>query len=369
MDIFKFTNPTAPTKMERGVIINGLKSKLWVERYRQAGEFKLVGPVRLGLQQLLPIGAFVSHVDTSEVMIVEDHEINEDRDKESMISISGRGFEAFFENRVVGSNKTLPFNTGVTDYTLTAGYLWIQARDLIQNHVLASLLIDDDNEIPYLQVIAQAATSGTSIQRSVQQGELYSRLMELLEIEDLGIRVFRPGPLNPAGSSSVDMSVVIHKGIDRSASLVFSYDSGEVESADYLWSSRLLKNCALVSGKWIQVLVDHAAVGMARRMLFVDANDIDNTYSVAPTGGDLTNVQNAMQQRGILALAGQKSVDITKIDVSKKAGRAVYRRDYQVGDTIMVDGDYNATSKRVVSEYVEIEDENGASGYPTLAPI
>lgn len=369
MDIFKFHNPTSPTKMERGEIINGIKSKLWIERFRPAGEFKLVADVRTGIKETLPIGTFISHVDTSEVMIVEDHEINDDRDEQSLISITGRGFESFFENRVVGSNRLLPHSSGVTDYTLAAGYTGIQARDLIRNHIYASLLIDDDNEIPFVEVIDQAGAVGTSIQRTIKQGELYARLMEVLEINNLGIRIFRPGPSSPLTPGDVDLAVVIHKGTDRSADLVFSYDTGEIKKADYLWSSRKLKNCALVSGKWVQVLVDNAATGMNRRMMFVDASDIDNTYSTAPTSTNLTNVQNAMQQRGILALAGQKSIDITNIEVSKETGRAVYRRDYEVGDTIMVDGEYNATATRVVSEYVEIEDENGALGYPTLAPV
>lgn len=369
MDIFKFHNPTAPTKMEQGEIVNGLKSKMWIERYREAGEFKLVGDIRTGIRELLPIGTFISHTNTSEVMIVEDHEINDDRDEASVISITGRGFEAFLENRVVGSNRTLPHNSGVTDYTLTAGYTGVQARDLIRNHIYASLLNDDDNEIPFVEVIDQAGAVGTSIQRSVKQGELYDRVMQILEIENLGLRIFRPGPNSPLIAGDTDLAIVIHKGTDRSASLVFSYDTGEIKKADYLWSSRPDRNCALVSGKWVQVLVDNAATGIDRRMMFVDASDIDNTYSTAPTSTNYTNVQNAMQQRGILALAAQKEVDISNIEVSKESGRAVYRRDYEVGDTIMVAGDYNATSKRVVSEYVEIEDENGAIGYPTLAPV
>ncbi len=41
MDLFRFLNPTAPTRLEQGEIINGLTSIMWIERYREAGEFTL----------------------------------------------------------------------------------------------------------------------------------------------------------------------------------------------------------------------------------------------------------------------------------------------------------------------------------------
>ncbi len=42
MDIFKFINPVHPTKLDQGQLINGLKSKLWIERYRDvSNEFEL----------------------------------------------------------------------------------------------------------------------------------------------------------------------------------------------------------------------------------------------------------------------------------------------------------------------------------------
>ncbi len=44
-------------------------------------------------------------------------------------------------------------------------------------------------------------------------------------------------------------------------------------------------------------------------------------------------------------------------------------KTYDVGDIITVDGEYNATTTMRISEYVEIEDETGDSGYPTFSEI
>lgn len=365
MDIFKFKNPTYPFKMEQGEIINDLKSKLWIERYRPAGEFKLIAEARSGIKEKLPIGSFISHTNTSEVMIVEDHEINDDRDKETEIAVTGRGLETYFSNRVVGSNVTFPVSTGVKDYPIAAGYSWVQARDLLQSHIYASILIDDDNAIYHTLVFHDVPGTGTSVARSIKEGDLYVRFLELLENDQLGVKIARPGSWYPASTTS--LSVVIHKGVDRTDDVVFSYDSGEIKSADYLWSNRKIKTAAVISGKWVKTFYSIGGVGYNRRVMYVDASDIDNSLTAAPTGATLTNIVNYMQYRGWLALMAQKDVVLVKAEPDKETGNMKYRDDFNVGDLIMVSGDYSEATAMVVSEYVEIEDENGFTGYPTLS--
>lgn len=364
MDIFKLKNPTHPLKMEQGEIINDLKSKLWIERYRPAGEFKLVADAKSGIRERLPVGSFISHTDTAEVMIVEDHEINDDRDTESDISVTGRGFDTYLSQRVVGSNVTFPVSTGVSDLQLAAGYTWVQAQDLLRFHIYASSLIDDDNALPYVQIFHDVPGVGTSVARSIKEGDLHVRLLELLEVDQLGVKIARPGLWYPA--SGADLSLVIHKGVDRTASVVFSYSTGEIQSADYLWSNRKVKNAAVISGKWVKTFVSIGGTGYDRRVMHVDASDIDNSLSAAPTGITLTNIIAYMQYRGFLALAAQKDVVLVKAEPAKETGSMKYRDDFNVGDRIMVSGDHDQAAPMIVSEYVEIEDENGVVGYPTL---
>lgn len=364
MDIFRFHNPTHPLKMEQGEVINDIKSKMWIERFRPAGEFKIVAEARSGIREKLPIGSFISHIDTSEVMIVENHEINDDRDKETEISVTGRGFESYFSNRVVGSNVTFPVTTGVKDFALGVNYSWLQAKYLLEHHLLASLLLDDDNALPYFTVLNEASGAGVSVDRSVPEGDLYDRLVELLEIDQLGIKIARPGPWYPA--SGVNLSAVIHKGTDRSADVVFSYDTGEIARADYLWSNKKAKNAAVISGKWVKTFITLGNVEYDRRVMYIDASDIDNSLTAPPTGGTLTSIVNYMQYRGYVALAAQKDVTLVNAEPAEQGGRMKYRDDFFVGDTIMVSGDYEEATAMLVTEYVEYEDENGVGGYPTL---
>lgn len=365
MDVFKFNNPTAPTKLESGQIINGLKSKLWVERYRDPGEFELVANAQTGLRELLPLGTLISHTESTEVMIVENHEISDAKDKEPEIKVTGRGFETYFDQRVVGSNKTFPSIKAASDLILDPANTWDQALALLEAHLLASELIDDDDALPYLQILNTVVGTGVVEERILKRGSLYARLMEILKVENLGIKIVRPGTWSPVVGTP-DIAAVIHKGVDRSDEIIFSYDTGEITSADYLWSIKKLKNAALITGKWVETVVTGAEAEYDRRWMHVEANDIDETYEVEPEGVDLDNIVAAMQQRGLEALAAQDDVAITKAEVARDAAKSTYRTDFDVGDLITVSGGYNETAKQRISEYVEIEDENGMQGYPTL---
>lgn len=370
MDIFRFTNPENPIKMQYGEIILGIKSKLWVERYLEAGEFKFTGPVSAGLKDKLPIGSYISHINTPEIMIVENHEINEEEGQEPEITITGRSFETITDQRAVGFNKDgFPRIEPAATYEMGADHIWNQVVTLVNNHIVGSYLHDDKYEIPYVSTISSVLGTGVSISRSLDPGSLYDHILELLKLENLGIKVIRPGVQSPFGVNSDHTCLMIHKGVDRQTSVIFSHDNGDIVSADYLWSSIPNKNVALVRSNWAEVLVDinpEGTLGIDRRMMFVDASDIDQDLEAAPTGTDATYLEYLLTVRGYQAIANANSVVLTKAEVSPNIRSAIYRRDYDVGDIVTVSGDYNEVSTMRVIEYVETEDETGEVGYPTL---
>lgn len=363
MDIFKFNNTTNQMRMDSGEIINDIKSIMWVERYRDAGEFTIVAPVNSDVRSKLSIGSFISHMNTTEIMIVENHEIKDSSSSESNVTITGRSFETILESRVVGANIASPHSGTLVDFPIAAHPTWEQAVILILSHMGASVLNTDDS-IPYIQTTSSVTGTGVSIPRAIKRGSLYSAVMDLLAIDNLGIKSLRP-----VIGSNPNTVINIHKGVDRSNTVIVSHGSGEIETADYLWSNKKLKNAALVTGKWVEILVyaPSTAKNYNRRMMFVSASDIDQDYTSAPTGSDLTTVVNGLTQRGYEALASQKSMAITNADVSREARKHIFRKDYDLGDLVTIQGDYNERTVMRVTEYVESEDETGASGYPTLS--
>jgi hypothetical protein len=371
MDIFKFLNPTNAMKMEQGQIVNDLKSKMWIERYGKEGEFTLTGEANSGLRDILPEGTFISHVDTDEIMIVENHEIDSTRDTEAEIKITGRSFETLLEQRVSEPPRAYPFVDGSQDYEIAADEPHQQIVTFIKKLITAGSVFYADDAIPYVTVYTWLPNGTIADELLIEHGETgLETAHKLLNGEGLDLRAYRPGPLSRTDAAIPDdhTTLAVHSGTDRSATAVLSYDLGEIENAQYFFSQKPFKTMAVVQGKWVGVRVSLPGTytGKDRRMLFVDGTGMDDLYNVAPTGAALTKIQTAMARRGLQVLNAQKEVNLVNVNVSKEGTHLTYRKDYHVGDIIMVNGEYNTSAPFRVSEYVEIEDENGVSGYPTL---
>jgi len=360
MEVFKFNPGADPTVLEQGEVINNATSIMWVERYRDAGEFEIVAKLSSGLGSFLPIGTFLSHADTMEVMIVENQEINEDQPSDPDIKITGRSLETYLENRITGTNQARASST-YTEYLLAAGFTWTQAVKLINDHIVSTSNAGD--QLGNVLATTIVTGTGTSEARSLKRGPVYNDLLEILAVDDLGIRNVRR---NTFGGNSAQTIMDVYKGVDKSAKVIFSWKAGDIDGADYFWSGRVIKNSAMVVGRYINTVVDLGPTKYDRKMMVVDGSDIDGSLTAPPTGTALTTVISKMVTRGRQALAKQSLITITRADISDVA-KYRYRRDYNMGDIISLDGNFGQIAKMRVVEYVEIEDENGESGHPTLS--
>ena len=368
MDLFRFRHPGAPTKMQDGEFILPRTSTTWIERYRDAGEFTVVGSAYSGLRSQMPIGSFISHTDTDEIMMVETHQIKDDGVSEPAITITGRSIEApLLENRIVGND--MPYNPTdgdeIPDYVINNWNTWDQAKILIENHIVASKIEHDwRSAIPYIRVTTAITGSqpGTKEKRTIARGPIYAEVVKILDVDKLGIKIKRPR------DGMTDTTIYIHRGNDRSRTVVFSMASGDIVNADYLWSNRKAKNVALVVGKWLRVVVDPSLKkGLDRRVMFVDASDIDQSQETFPSGAARATVVAAMTIRGKEALAKQNNVVLVAAQANQARQRPIFRKDYDVGDIVSATGEFNTQSQMRVTEHVEIEDENGLISYPTLS--
>jgi hypothetical protein len=380
MEIFKFnrdeSNPSSPILFERGSAIKDLKSVMWVERYLESGEFEIVSDLSSNLRNILPIGSFISHTNTTEVMVVENHEIYGASDGELEIKVTGRSFETLLDNRVVGANQSWG-STGqaVSVYNLASGPVWTQAKTLIDNHVVSGIVVNSLDALRNVGVIVDSGVVSIAGDppneiRPLKRGSVYKSLLEILNLANLGIKSVRPGSWSPLPSNqNTHLALVIHRGVDRSKEVTFSYSSGEVVNPQYFWSTRKSKNAVLVTGKWLEILVTGSESYDSRRATVVDASDLDDPYSDLPTGTTRDDIIAKMITIGRQILASQNEVSISKVEISKNTTRYKYRTNYNVGDLVSVEGNYNTSAIMRVVEYVEIEDETGENSYPTLAEI
>jgi len=363
MELFKFNYVTDPTVLEQGETINGAKRIMWVERYSEPGEFEIEAPLSSGLRDFLPLGTLISHLDTMEVMIVENQSIGEKTKEDPTITITGRSFESYLENRIVGID--LARTSGlIAEYVIDADFTWNQIVNLINEHIRDTINADD----ALVNVYAVAAIDGTSVSESriIDRGTVHERVHELLKIDDLGIKTIRRSPFSEFGGSTLDTILLIYVGEDHTNDVIFSWTGGDLDSIEYLFSNKALKNSALVVSKYLYIPVDGTETKYNRRTMIVDASDIDGHLNELPAGGDLLAQIAKMQVRGRQALASQSGVSISQSDISK-ISKYQYRKDYNIGDLVTLQSDYRNSVTVRVTEYAEIEDKNGESGHPTLS--
>lgn len=385
MDFFKFIPGEDPSFLTNGAYINGIKTAQWVERYRPAGMFKFTAPVSSGLRDFLPLGTMISHIGTKEVMVVDTHEIDESNSKEiSQVTISGLGLDAWLVNRIVGGDvyeSGFDSSIPIPDYILDFDTTWNQIAALINLQIkLGPPTLDDPGGRPLINVgdvvegfIAipneQHTVDGIATYRIVERGVLYDRVLEMLKIDDFGIKIVRPNPDNVDPATT---EFRIHNGVDRTADVIFSHARGDLENSHYLWSNRDLRNDGVVITSYLDYRyhpsdwLDHQ--GYNRRVGLTEASDLDSQVSLSPDGYDFTPVFDAGRVRAADDLKASSQLSLMSTDISKTTPY-VFRKHYDVGDIVTVNGNYDVETFMRVTEFVEFEDENGESGYPTLSAL
>lgn len=381
MEFFRLI-PTETT-FEEGEVINDIISKLWVERYRDAGLFKLVcSPTKKIMEELLPINALISHADTNTVMIVENHEITASKGQAPTLVVTGSSAETFLSQRVatdpyLGQNGA-PWNLDEDPRRLYDGSSWPYLfKDATAGEVILETIRQQiqDGYVPAIRselvldnvvVTSELTDSGALKDRDIKRGDLYTAVLELLDEINGGIKVVRPSIAHD------NMKIVIHQGEDLTQDVRFSWAEGDIANAKYFKSNQRKKNTAYITnnfkGKYVER--DTSASGWDKRVMFVDATDITTNPNDPATIWIYERLNAALdsqlETRAIREIRRHKQKTILEATLSLSA-KSHYRVDYDIGDTVWVDGDYDISDEMRVIEFAESEDENGEFGLPTLS--
>lgn len=353
---------------QSGRIINGLKNKIWTERYSQPGEFKFVTTEIERIRELLPLDALISHTETLEVAVVEDHEIKKVKHSAPELTVSGRTFESLMEGRVTLPNLSGSRWTSAEDYpnqyVLSAKNSWEQAVDLITDQMIDPEFPfwPDHNVFPNLSAYSVVGyEEGTQVSRIIEPGQLDEKVYELLKISNSGIMSRRP--TNP----HTTLDLVVHLGRDRSHRIIFVENRGELEEVSYFWTTRGYKNGAIAVAKFDTSIfmpgygTPQEPRGRWLRWQYVDANTIEDDT-------DPTIYQEQISARAEEGLAPKQKRIITSAKIPNNS-KFVYNKHYFIGDLVGIVGDYNISQAMRVTEYTWSDDENKSNNYATLSPV
>lgn len=372
VDIFSIDS----TNYNDGQIINGIDNLSWVEKFRLGGQFEITGRATTSFQEQLALGTMLSHPSTLEIMMVENHLLEENEDGPSNLKVTGRSVqEIIMEKRVAVMSNITGFNpiyTNLTlypfDYTLTADYGWNHIYNLLLYTLGASYLAPGyalmglPEELPNFQPVSFVVPSSypvglvpDQVERTVRRLATVAEVVKpILDEIDAGIKSERPSP----GESHLEF--IIHRGFDKRADIIFDHLSGDLVNPRYLWSNKDEINSAYIATSDAGLRLRPTGVtGWDLRVLGIDESDW-----TAPGGWGIPKQQNIVARARSVA-SRHRSVTLLDTEISPTT-RFRYNEDYQIGDIVMVRGKYGVEAPMRVVEHAIIQDKTGHSEIPTL---
>lgn len=404
-----FNNPWLP-----GNLVEGWTSLIWTERYTEAGEFQLKTPEVKETLALIPDGSLLCINESREVMRVESHSISTNDDGVEELTVSGRSYVTFLEERQVKADVGIPYpmlqNYKVQDAIGVLLYAKLDSAGSLVDKTGGPEPQDGNEDIAVRisirdHIILQKAISGatppdiTDLQSTqewyLENGDAYKFVLDWLRLGELGLRTLRPpndlvhtvsvndtGVISDVVGNTENMTLVfdLYNGRNRSITpsavdpldpVIFRYDAGHLERPNYLFSRKGYKNyCRVVSSDGQVYVWDGddgrgwptntapvaAPIGTARYELSLDLGTLDAAV-VDPVA--------YMRQAGKTELKKRKRQVLVDGAISVNAPYE-FGTDYYLGDYVTVMAEYDVMETMQVNEFVRSQDKDGYKAYPTL---
>jgi len=346
-------------------LIEQWTSMIWTERWRQAGDFSLQTAKIKDTMLQLPLGSMISLQDTREACFVENYEIAKDANGADILTVSGRSFETFFENRVALKELKQIMDTSVSpDETFafeianrTAGSAATYLMDIAASTSLSS----NDLISTFNAYLSEDADVGSdTADRQMARGSVYAALLQLLEEQNAGVQNLRPLANN---TPSMSMNIYrYHSGVNFLPNIALDVLAGHFTGpVKYTWSIKGMKTAVYVASKNAVVKVYQDGMsgysGLDHRVDLLDLSDITSKASSNLNGKLKAKGKSYLNKhKKVFALDGKVSPDIPY----------KYNVDYGLGDRFKIRGDYGAEDTVQVVEFIRSQAKDGGeTGYPT----
>lgn len=355
------------SKLRRTEVVEGYESAIWTERYGSSGDFVITFPPNSPAVKLVEPDSKLVMDDSKYVMIVETSELATDDSGSEIIKVTGRSYEKLLIDRVAmpafGSLTATP-KWVITN--MTPGDI---ARKIFKDICITGILS------PY-DIIEFVEPTGTylphgSISESTElisveldPASVYDTIYNLCNAYTLGFRLVR----KDLRDLPAKLYFEVYTGEDRTSkqkinpAVIFANSLDNLTNTNRLTSIADNKNIAYVftkngSGIVYANGVDPNIANSERRILLVDAPDIESTGSA---------MDIAIQQRGLLELAQHRAVYAFDGEIPGNGGY-IYGIDYNLGDLVELRDSSGFGSEMRVVEQIFVSDSEGDRSYPTLS--
>lgn len=352
-------------------IIDTAKSIIWHNVYFGCGDFEIYCQATEAHLTLLKIGNYVSRNGTNDVGIIESINVTFTLQDGYMIVASGRFAKSILDRRLI---YKLSGNTNTP--TILSGKVEVAARRLVLDNAI-NCSFDSRRNIPNFALGALKNFAPIIVDENGNAAQKQVSYQNLLEYTDELLHEYGYGAKVTINDSNKNFLYTVYTGTDRSKDntggfdpVIFSIEYDNLNSSDYLYNEKPLKNAALIGGEGeglerFYSLLTGGKTGLQLREIFVDASSINKTYK---DDNDQEQTYTTAQYTALLKQQGQQAL-LKQIveekfngDINVNFGVWQLDRDYFIGDTITIQdnllGIYINTR---ITETTEVQDENGYS--------
>ena len=365
------------TEFETVGIIDTFMSCIWTDRYNESGDFEICLPMNISLLDVLKEDYYLITEESEHVMIIEDLDVTTDVEEGKRLIVTGRSLEQILDRRIV-LNKT----SFVAEYdadnneilpNLQNGIKTILNENIISPAIAArrisNFIFEESTDEKITSLTFEAQYWGDNV---------YDVIYSLCLKNEIGFKI----TLN----DSNQFVFKLYAGVDRSYNqfenpyVVFSQDNDNLFNTSYYRSRSSFKNVAVVLGEEIKdSVVDPDGdkerksvtvgneLGLARREIFEDANDITSKIDEETTLTD-EQYRALLKQRGIDTLIENLEVEAFEGEVEATL-MYKYGEDFFIGDIVQIIDEYGHEGQVYISELIISQDTDSIAMYPTFMTI
>ena len=335
------------------------ESLIWIERYRDYGEFDLVVPPTSTILSVLENTKYIKLLgvvrDKETEMILEDIELESDPINGDRLILQGRSLESILTYRVIWENtifNDIPIENAI--------------KTLLNNSFFDP--IDIDRKVLNFEMLNcnDPRVALLTISTHFQEVFVHDAISELCRSKGLGFYV--------VWNKDIEMfQFQIYMGLDRSydqtgnSVVAFTSDLNNLLNARYMKTSRGEKNVCLVvlsegAGEQTTIAVGYGLTGFDRREMVLKAS-LDMPLS------EITQEEKEtyLIGKGILELAKNGLIE----DFDGEIDTTVYKygTHFSLGDILSIADAYGHSTKNRVIEMVYSQNSEGIKNYPRFEKL
>jgi hypothetical protein len=361
----------------RESLVEDYESFIWTERFNTMGDFQLVVASTAPNRKRFAIGTILTHSESHRIMFVESVNSSVDDEGKATLTLTGNSIESSLKGRLARNVQS----------NLTDDPKWILvgppadiAREIVDQVIFDGVLDPADIIELFWETPGWFFPEDTipepsdAVVYEIDPQDLYSALVALCQAYDIGFRMYREWEFG------FPLTFGVYMGVDRTSqqtlypAVIFSPSLDNMKNTTEFSTAVNYKNVAyVVSPVGFEIVyaldVDPAVTNYDRRVLFVRADDIQDTDP-----GDATD---RMVQRGLDELAKYRTFSGFDGQLSQSSG---YRYGgspslnpfdegieiYNLGDLVELQSASGSKSIMQVTEQIFVSDTQGFRSYPTL---